>query len=61
VFDWFSTLPAGHGASCAITMDTGRGETERAGIYLQQHQRTDLVARFWITWANTAGFLPSPV
>ena len=46
VFDWFSTLPAGHGASCAITMDTGRGETERAGIYLQQHHRTDLVAPF---------------
>ena len=46
VFDWFSALPAGHGASCAITMDTGSGETERAGIYLQQHNRTKLVAPF---------------
>ena len=46
MFDWFSSLPSGHGASCGITMDTGSGETERAGIYLQQRRKTELIAPF---------------
>ena len=46
MFDWFSSLPEGHGASCALEMDTGSGETERAGVYLQQRGRRDLVAPF---------------
>ena len=46
MFDWFSNLQEGHGASCALEMDTGSGETERAGMYLQQRGRRDLVAPF---------------
>lgn len=46
MFDWFSHLPESHGASCAIEVDTGSGETECAGVYMQQRRRKDLVAPF---------------
>lgn len=61
VFDWFSTLPAGHGASCAITMDTGRGKPNGPGSIFSSITERIWSPRFWIPWANTAGFPPSPV
>ena len=46
MYDWFSSLPSGHGTSCALEMDTSTGETERAGIYFQYRSKTELIAPF---------------
>lgn len=46
LFDWFSALPPGHGASCGFSMDTGSGETRRPGVYLQYRRNSDLAASF---------------
>ena len=46
LFDWFSSLPTGHGASCGFSMDTGSGETQRPGVYLQYRNQPDLAAPF---------------
>ena len=46
LFDWFSSLPEGHGASCGFSMDTGSGETQRPGVYLQYRGQEDLAASF---------------
>ena len=47
MFDWFSGVcNDGADVSCGIELDTSSGETERAGVYLQQHGRTELVAPF---------------
>ena len=45
-FDWFASLPPGHGASCGIAVDTGSGGNEHAGVYLQQRRRAALTAPF---------------
>ena len=47
MFDWFAGIPKqGKRASCGIELDTSTGETERAGVYLQQRDRQELVAPF---------------
>lgn len=47
MFDWFSGVSSpGDFVSCGIEMDTSTGETERAGVYLQQRRRTELVEPF---------------
>ena len=46
LFDWFSSLPQGHGASCGFSMDTGSGETEKPGVYLQHRKKAGLAAPF---------------
>ena len=46
MYDWFSTVDGKPQASCGIELDCGSGETERAGVYLQQRTRTELVAPF---------------
>ena len=47
MFDWFAgILEAGERASCGIELDISAGETERAGVYLQQRSCHHLVAPF---------------
>lgn len=47
MFDWFSTACKDMDqVSCGLEMDTSDGETEAAGVYLQQRRHTDLVAPF---------------
>ena len=47
MIDWFSGVDTGEEtASCGIEIDTSSGETEKAGVYLQQRTRHDLVAPF---------------
>ena len=47
MFDWFSGVyDRGVNASCGIELDTSVGETERAGVYLQYREHTDLIAPF---------------
>ncbi len=48
MFDWFSSLSheGADKASCGIELDLSEGETERAGVYLQQHTRHELVTPF---------------
>ena len=47
MYDWFSGVcEPGGSVSCGIELDTSAGETERAGVYLQQRERHDLVAPF---------------
>ena len=47
MFDWFASLDQGQGVvSCGLELDCGSGETERAGVYLQQRRRAELVAPF---------------
>ena len=48
MIDWFSNLkPEGtDDVSCGIELDCGEGETERAGVYLQQRGRHELVEPF---------------
>ena len=46
MFRWFAGLPENHGCSCGIELDTGSGETERAGAYLQFRARTDYAEPF---------------
>lgn len=47
MFDWFAGV-CGHNRSlgCGIELDTSLGETERAGVYLQQRRRHELVEPF---------------
>ncbi len=47
MFDWFASVckPGGK-ISCGIELDTSTGEAERAGVYLQQRKRHELVAPF---------------
>jgi hypothetical protein len=45
MFDWFSSVDI-EDVSCGIELDCGDGETERAGVYLQQRMHTELVAPF---------------
>ena len=61
MFDWFEGVctPDGN-VSCGIELDTSTGETERAGVYLQQRKRTELVAPFLASIgesARTQGYL----
>lgn len=47
MLDWFSGIcDKGINASCGIELDTSVGETERAGVYLQYREHTDLIAPF---------------
>ena len=47
MFDWFEGVcEPGGSVSCGIELDTSAGETERAGVYLQQRERHELVAPF---------------
>ena len=47
LFDWFSGLQvAGGKVSCGLELDLASGETERAGVYLQQRGHTELVEPF---------------
>jgi len=46
MFDWFAGVCDGESVSCGIELDTSAGETERAGVYLQFRDRTELVAPF---------------
>lgn len=47
MFDWFSRECSQiDDVSCGIELDTSSGETERAGVYLQQRERTELVEPF---------------
>ena len=47
MFDWFSGVcEPGGSVSCGIELDTSTGEAERAGVYLQQHERHELVEPF---------------
>ena len=45
MFDWFSGIDI-DGVGCGLELDCGDGETERAGVYLQQRAHTELVAPF---------------
>lgn len=45
--DWFAGVcEPGGSVSCGIELDTSSGETERAGVYLQQRRRHELVVPF---------------
>ncbi len=46
LFDWFAGIEKLGAISCGIEVDTGDGETERAGAYLQYRRRSELVAPF---------------
>lgn len=48
MIDWFSTLGTEEGeiVSCGIELDCSEGEAERAGVYLQQRRRHELVVPF---------------
>ena len=48
MIDWFATLERNGGniVSCGIELDCGEGETERAGVYLQQRKQHELVTPF---------------
>lgn len=47
MFDWFKGVCTPSGSvSCGLELDLSTGETETAGVYLQQRKRTDLVAPF---------------
>ena len=47
MLDWFSGVrESTESISCGIELDTSTGETERAGVYLQQRKRHNLVAPF---------------
>ena len=45
-FDWFSTVCEDKNVSMGFELDLSTGEQERAGIYLQQRQRSELVEPF---------------
>ena len=45
-FDWFSTVCEDKNVSMGFELDLSTGEQERAGIYLQQRQRFELVEPF---------------
>ena len=60
MFRWFSGLPDRSGCSCGIELDTGSGETERAGVYLQYRSSLKYAEPFLDTVgesARTQGFL----
>ena len=48
MIDWFANLERNGDniVSCGIELDCGEGETERAGVYLQQRKRHELVTPF---------------
>ncbi len=47
MFDWLAEVCEKHDSvSCGLELDTSTGETERAGVYLQQRKNTELVAPF---------------
>ena len=47
MLEWFQGICKEDGSiSCGIELDTASGETERAGVYLQQRERHDLVVPF---------------
>ncbi len=47
MLDWFAGISKPDASvSCGIELDTSAGETERAGVYLQQRMRHQLVAPF---------------
>lgn len=47
MFDWFATLDSEAGkVSCGLEVDCSLGETERAGVYLQQRRHAELVKPF---------------
>lgn len=46
LFDWFAGACAADGVSCGLELDISAGETERAGVYLQQRMHTELVKPF---------------
>ena len=46
LFRWFSGLPEGNGCSCGIELDTGSGETEHAGAYLQYRTKAEYAEAF---------------
>lgn len=45
MFDWFSGASI-DGVRCGLELDCSDGETERAGVYLQQRTHTELVTPF---------------
>ena len=45
-FDWFSTVCEDKNVSMGFELDLSTGERERAGIYLQQRHRSELVEPF---------------
>ena len=62
MFDWFSTIEGRDGniCSCGIELDCGDGETEKAGVYLQQRVQNELVEPFLETvgeGARAQGYL----
>ena len=46
MYDWFSSLSETDSVSCGIELDTGSGETERAGAYMQYRKHDELIAPF---------------
>lgn len=47
MFDWFADACDENGEiSCGIELDLSAGETERAGVYLQQRSRKELIGPF---------------
>ena len=54
MFDWFADVCDGGKLSCGLELDTSSGETERAGVYLQQRKRHDLVGPFLASVGESA-------
>lgn len=48
MFEWFAGLDeGGKSVSCGIEVDVGHGERERAGVYVQYRDQTDLIPQFF--------------
>ncbi|MBQ9043629.1 MAG: hypothetical protein IJ111_12550 [Eggerthellaceae bacterium] len=46
MFDWFAGVAGQGDVSCGLELDTSSGEAEQAGVYLQFHDRRELIAPF---------------
>ena len=46
MIDWYAALPHDRGFAMGFELDTGSGQTDRAGIYFQQHRSMELVEPF---------------
>ena len=60
MFDWFAEAGAASGAGIGLELDLSAGETQTAGVYLQQRKSTRLVAPFLESLgegARTKGYL----
>lgn len=46
MLDWYSTLPVDRGYAMGFEVDTGTGQTDKAGIYFQPRSSTELIKPF---------------